>query len=263
MKLAHRVEGEGPPLILLNGIAMTMAAWGPIAADLTVDFTVIRCDLRGQLLTPGPAPADIADHADDVLELLDDLGIASVHIVSTSFGGAVGAIIAGRAPARARSLISVASADGFTDAMEVEIDRWRSACRDVLDGAPGRRVSEVLEPVVYSAEYLAGHVREREASKTATDALPARWFSDLISLLDSAGGAAFTDALGKVKCPTLIAAAELDGFVPRERCRALADAIDGARFEVLPGAGHAVVAEDPALVAGLVRDFIKGLGQTD
>lgn len=258
MTLAHRVDGSGPPLVLLNGIAMTLAGWEPIARPLAENHQVIRCDFRGQLMTPGPAPVRVDAHGDDVLELLDHLGIDSAHLVSTSFGGAVGAIVAGRAPDRVRSLVSIASADGFTASMAEEIARWRQACVDVLDGAPGRRVGEVLEPVVYSEAYLRNHRRERAAAMGAMDALPRAWFEGLIGLLDSAGGFALGDTLESIRCPTLILAAEEDGFIPLQRCRALAEAIRGAEFEVLPGAGHAVVAENPPMVVERVRPFLEG-----
>ena len=48
----------------------------------------------------------------------------------------------------------------------------------------------------------------------------------------------------------------LDGFVPFDRARGLADAIQGARFEVIAGAGHAVVVEQPERVVELCREFL-------
>lgn len=257
--LAHRIEGTGPPLILLNGIAMTMASWAPIAGGLARDFSVIRCDFRGQLLSPGAAHRDVSEHARDVGVLLDHLDIKSAHIVATSFGGAVGAIFASEFSHRTQSLISIASADAFDQVMAKEIRRWRQACVDILNGAPGGWLGEVLEPVVYSPVYLESHGEERQAARTAMGALPSRWFSDLITLLDSADTFNLSGVLGRILCPTLVAAAELDLFVPRKRCQTLAEGIFGAEFRVIGGAGHAAVAEDPEAVLALVRKFITGL----
>ncbi len=253
--LAHRVDGEGPSLVLLNGIAMTMASWGPIAEGLAQGFQVIRCDLRGQLLSPG-AHRNIAEHAKDVVSLLDSLDVKRVHIVSTSFGGVVGALLAVRYPERTKSLISIASTAAFDQGMAVEIGRWRTACEQVLEGAPGSRLAEVLEPAAYSAAYLESHQKERERSRAAMNALPAVWFSDLITLMDSTRGFDLEGELHRVRCPTRIAAAELDGFIPEKQCRALAQSIPGADFQVIPNAGHAVVVEAPNRVLSLIRSFV-------
>ena len=52
--LTHRIDGDGPPLLLLNGGLMSIAVWQPFADALSSTRRVIRCDFRGQLLTPGP-----------------------------------------------------------------------------------------------------------------------------------------------------------------------------------------------------------------
>ncbi len=134
----HTVDGAGPPLLLLNGIAMSAPSWQPVAAPLAENFTVIRCDLRGQLLSPGSPPADVAEHVADVVEVLDHLGLDSVHVLATSFGGAVGALLAARHPERVRSLLSIASADGFTDVMATEVARWRDGDGPIARGSGSR-----------------------------------------------------------------------------------------------------------------------------
>ena len=247
-------DGAGPPLLLLNGIAMTAASWQPVAGPLAERFTVIRCDLRGQLMSPGEPPADVGAHVGDVIELLDHLGLDSVHVLATSFGGAVGALLAARRPDRVRSLLSVASADGFTEVMAAEVARWRAGVVESLSSGDRGVLSDVLEPVVYSPAYVEAHREERAFRRSQIAALPKRWFEDLIGLLDSAESFSLADELASIRCPTLVVAAELDGFIPLDRCRALADAIPGAEFRIIEGAGHAVVVEDPAAVVDLALD---------
>ena len=253
------VDGAGPPLLLLNGIAMTAVSWQPVARPLAGHFTVVRCDLRGQLMSPGAPPADLGDHVDDVIDLLDHLGLESVHVLATSFGGAVGALLAARHPDRVRSLMSVASADGFTDVMAREVARWREATVRSLEGPDRGVLSDVLEPVVYSSAYVEAHRAERALRRRQIAALPDAWFEGLVGLLDSAESFSLRSELAAVRCPTLIVAAELDGFIPLERCRALAEAITNASFRVIEGAGHAVVVEQPATVAALALEFFGGV----
>ena len=118
-------------------------------------------------------------------------------------------------------------------------------------------LSDVLEPVVYSPAYVKAHTEERSLRRAQIAALPKQWFADLVGLLDSADSFSLRDELGSIRCPTLIVAAELDGFIPLDRCRGLADAIPGADFKVIEGAGHAVVVENPTAVVNLASKFFE------
>jgi len=255
--LFHRVEGAGEPLLLLNGIAMTVPSWEPLVRPLAARHRLVRCDFRGQLLTPGPPPEDVGEHVDDLVRLLDHLELERVHVVGTSFGGVVGALLAARHPDRAGSLVCIASADGFGEQMAGEVARWREACVRSLEGPDRGHLSDVLEPVVYSPAYLANHREERAERRRQIAALPDAWFEGLIGLLDSAHSFRVREEMAKIECPTLVIAAELDGFVPQSRARGLAETIPGARLETVEGAGHAVVVERPELIADLCLEFLR------
>jgi pimeloyl-ACP methyl ester carboxylesterase len=254
--LFHQSDGNGEPLLLLNGIAMSAVSWDVVARPLAKEYRVIRCDFRGQLMSPAPPPDNVAEHADDVAALLDDLGIDSAHIVGTSFGGVIGTLLASRHPDRVRSLITIASADGFDEVMADEVARWRAACVQSLEGPDRGHLSDVLEPVAYSPQWVEAHGAERAQRRAQISALPDQWFKGLIALLDSAHSLRLRDELGGVRCPTLVIAAELDAFVPLHRARGLAEAISGASFDVIEGAGHAVVIEQPKRVVELCLQFL-------
>ena len=256
----HRVDGHGEPLVLLNGIAMSVASWEEMARPLAERFRVVRFDFRGQLLSPGEPPHDVLEHASEVVDLLDRLAIDRAHLVATSFGGAVALLVAARWPQRVRSLVSIASADAFDDVMAEEVAKWRRACLDSLASGDRGLISDALEPVVYSPGYLAAHHEERALRRRQIAALPDAWFKGLAGLLDSTPSVALARELAAVACPALVVAAELDGFIPLARTRALAEGIRGAHFTLIEGAGHAVVVEQPHVVAALCLEFLAGLG---
>ncbi len=255
----HQVEGDGEPLVLLNGIAMSAAGWQPVARPLAQRFRVVRCDFLGQLMSPGEPHAQLDCHADDVVALLDHLALDRAHLVATSFGGAVGALVAAGHPERVRSLVTIASADGFTDGMASEVVRWRDAALAAGRGPDRGVLSDVLEAVVYSAGWLASHRAERAQRREQIGLLPERWFFDLAALLATARGASVQETLSAIRCPTLVIAAAEDGFIPRDRCRALAEAIRGAEFQIVEGAGHAVVVEQPAELVRRISAFLGAL----
>jgi pimeloyl-ACP methyl ester carboxylesterase len=101
------------------------------------------------------------------------------------------------------------------------VARWRAACVRSLESRDRGHLSDILEPVVYSPAYVESHRDERAQRRAQIAALPEGWFRGLIGLLDSAHSLRpELDELAAVRCPTLIVAAELDGFIPLERARA-------------------------------------------
>ncbi len=255
----HTVDGDGVPVVLLNGIAMSGPSWEPVAAPLAERYRVVRCDFRGQLLTPTDVPPDLATHAGDVAAVLEHLGAVPAHVVSTSFGGAVAIELAARRPDLVASLVSVASSDGFTEDMAAEVARWRAACEAVLGGADPGVLSDTLEPVVYSGAWRVAHRDELDVRRRHIAQLPRAWFEGLAALLDQAEDLGLGDAPGRVRCPALVVAADEDGFIPTARTRALADAIPGAVYEVIDGAGHAVVVERPEAIVDRVVRWVEGI----
>lgn len=67
-----------------------------------------------------------------------------------------------------------------------------------------------------------------------------------------------TPLLSTIACPTLIATGEQDGWASPAQHAALAEAIPGARLEVIPGAGHMLPVEAPKTLAELLVSFLSG-----
>jgi len=254
--LYYRRDGQGEVLLLLNGIAMSISSWEPVVALLKSRFTIIRCDFRGQLLTPGPAPSEVDSHVKDVEELLDSLTPGPVHVAGTSFGGLVGMRLAARRPG-ILSLTIIASADRFDDAMTVEVRRWRNAARQAAESGDHGHLLDVMAAVVYSKEYRKKNCTLLSNRRDQMQHISPNWFYDLDRLMASTEGIDLTSELGKIQCPSLIAAAERDGFIPLARTKALAEAIPRSEFQIISGAGHAVVVENPEAVAAKILQTTK------
>ncbi len=157
--LAHRVSGtaDGDPVLLLNGGLMTFASWGPIAEDLERGFRVVAFDFRGMLRSPGVPPATLDGHADDVVRLIDHLGIARVHAVGTSFGAEVAVLLAAARPDRVRSLALVTATDHITPSMFDAGTRLREASLRAAAGGDGGVILDLLIESAFSPAYVAAH----------------------------------------------------------------------------------------------------------
>jgi pimeloyl-ACP methyl ester carboxylesterase len=104
--------GGSPPLVLLHGLSANAACFGGlIGAGLSPSFRVIAPDLRGRGKSDKPATGyTMADHARDVVGLLDALGLERVILGGHSFGGYVAIYIAAHFPERVEKLIVIDAA---------------------------------------------------------------------------------------------------------------------------------------------------------
>ena len=255
--LAHVVNGDGPPLLLLNGGLMSYAAWEPFVAVIAQSCRVVRGDFRGQLLSPGEAPSAFAGHADDLLRLMDALGIDSAHIAGASFGALAGITLAARAPDRARSLVAMTATDRITPDMEAGSARMREACRAALDGGDGGRVFDLVSEATWSPAFLTAQAPMLAARRQAVAKLPRAWFTGLEQLLASMDGLDLRPLLPRIACPTLVIGGDEDVTFPVEHSRELAARIPRARLVIVPGGYHGLVVEHARRVIELLVDFVR------
>src|SRR6266705_647372 len=102
--------GAGRPLLLLHGWPEFWLSWEPVMKRLADRYTLIAPDLRGFGDSAKPAgPFGPADHAADMLALLDALGVARVGVIGHDVGGAAMQPLARTAPERLAGLFSSTS----------------------------------------------------------------------------------------------------------------------------------------------------------
>lgn len=254
--LTHRVDGEGEPVLLLNGGLMSIAAWEPVATALAERYQVIRCDLRGQLLTPGEPEPVLETHVADVIALLDYLGLERVHLAGTSYGSFVAILLAALHPERVASVAVVAGTERITPEAWTGTAKLRELALEAAGGGDGAKVLEALLPGTYSPEYLEAQKAALAFHRTWVRSMPTLFFKGFVSMLSSMEGLDLTPHLGAVRCPALIVSPELDSVFPPERSKALAAGIPDARLEIVPGAYHGIVVELPDVTARYLLDFL-------
>src|SRR5919206_3995273 len=109
IRLGYSDTGSGSPVVLLvHGFPLNRSMWDPQLGVLRERARVIVPDLRGfgasEAGPPGPLGMD--QHADDLVALLDALGIRDpVVYVGLSMGGYVGLALWRRHPERVRALV--------------------------------------------------------------------------------------------------------------------------------------------------------------
>jgi pimeloyl-ACP methyl ester carboxylesterase len=254
--LTHQIRGSGPPAVFLNGGMMSFPAWEAVSSRLARGRQVLLFDFRGQLLSPGPPPADLNGHCRDLLDLLDSLGWTQADLIGTSFGAEVAVVVAGREPERVRSLSLITAMERATPAFSRQSREMRTILNEIAAGGARHRFYDLLVERVYSRAYRDREAALLAARRVEVARLPDHWFAELEGLLAAIEEFDVTKPAAAVCCPTQVLIAGLDEVMSDAGARALA-AATGAEIHLHAGAGHAVVAEDPAWVADRLEAFLE------
>lgn len=248
----HRTGGrEVETLVLGPSIGTNLHLLDAQAEALSDTYRVVRFDLRGHGRSPvEPGSATVADLADDVLRLVDDLGVSSFHYAGVSLGGAIGQHLAITAPARIRNLIVIASAARFANPAS-----WTErAARVRAEG------TEFLVPsrtgAWFTADFLQKHPHE---AGRLLDMLRTTSREGCASCCEAIGAFDVRDRLAAVAAPTLVIAGGVDPATPPGTVKIIAENIPGSRFEVVADASHLLNAEKPGTVNRLIRAHLDGL----
>ena len=255
--LTHRVDGSGDPVLLLNGGMMTIGSWSETAARLQTRWRVIRCDFRGQLLSPGPPfHADLSGHVADVVTLLDTLAVQRVHVIGTSFGAEVGLLLAACHPDRVASLVAATATDWSLPEFVAGTRALMDAAGEATSGGSRYALYDLLLPWTYSPAYLEANTALFAARREQVATLPDAWFQGTSSILSALLDLDLRPRLRDVRCPTLVIIAEHDHIMPIERSRAIVAGIAGAEEAFVAGSGHALVVEQPDVFLRLSEQFL-------
>ena len=215
LQIAMRVQGEGKPLLLINGMTRPLQSWAPFTQAFR-GRTVVSFDAPGVGDSPTPVlPLPIPSLAALAVAVLDAAGLAEADVLGFSHGGAVAQQLACDAPDRVGRLVLVATSCGV--------------------GATPSRGRAILNSVGTLAD---------EGPWRFADALGLFWQSLAISSWSS------ISFLGAISAPTLVVCGARDRVVPSANSRVLAGRIPGAVLVMLPG-GHDLQRPEPA--KGLAR----------
>jgi pimeloyl-ACP methyl ester carboxylesterase len=243
---------EGMPILLIHGLAgSSLTEWYQLAPKLATDRRIIVVDHRGHGLSArGDLRFEVADDADDLVGVLDALGVRQVDVVGYSMGGVIAQALAMRNPDRVAKLVLIA-----TFATHSRSYKWLRRVGTVLARAWERLTG------FGAAEVRSGYLIARGAVRPEH----ARWMwrETLRNDVESGSQATFAllrfdsrDWVGKLDLETLVVIPSSDFLVPTKWQHDLAEAIPGAKVLEVDGAGHELVWTHADLVADEVREFL-------
>ena len=253
--LNYEVTGDGEPLLLIMGTSGSIGLWGDLATRLAEGHRVIAYDNRGLGgSSRGSGPITSASVAEDAAALLEALEVPQAHVVGWSLGSAAAQELALAHPGRVLSVVLYATwgrTDGFQRSVFTAL-RHPYATRDMQTalGAAGLAFSpQALDAPDFADQVeamLPAFPQDEEQMQVTVE----QWDADLVH--DT------LDRLGGITAPTLVVVGEQDLLTPPWQAKAVADAIPGAEYELVTGAGssHCLHLERVDDLVGVITAFL-------
>ena len=245
-------SGEGPRLLFLNGSGATLASSGLLIDLFRSRFDVVAHDQRGlgQTDVP-PGPYTMAQYAADALALIDHVGWERCRVVGVSFGGMVAQEVAVTAPERVERLALACTSPGGSAGASYPLHELEHLAADER----ARRAVQLLD-TRFDPAWLEVHPEDsalvkmmagRTAGTKAADQVRGER-EQLLARRDHDVG----DRLGRITCPTLVAAGRYDGIAPLVNSQAIAARVPNAELRVYDG-GHAFFAQDRRAIPDIIE----------
>ncbi len=255
IQIDYEVEGEGPPLLLIYGLAGRGNGFRHQIPALSEKFRTITFDNRGVGESGQPEePYSISGMADDAAGLLDGLGIASACVFGVSMGGMIAQELALRHPDRVRKLALGCTHCGIKNC--IPSPKWVTEIFKTLPGKPREQAVRDSVPFNFSphTQQHRPDLIEAEIERMIPNGQRPHAYENQVRAIYSFD--AF-DRLGEIRIPTLILTGKDDVLIPPENSRMLAGRIPGARLVEFENAGHLFFIEQAELVNQALLEFFR------
>ncbi len=243
---------DAPPVVFIHGFPFSHAMWARQLEAVGRTHRAIAYDLRGHGASDvGDGQYTIEGHVDDLLRLLDHLGLARVTLVGLSMGGYIALRTVERAPGRCSALV-LCDTRSEADGNEAKLKRAAGAAAVKRDGAAAFAegfVKAVFAPGTFQARPEAVAAIRLVIRNTQPLAIAG-------TLIALAGRTDTTASLATIKVPTLVLVGEHDAVTPPEASRSLHAGIPGAELHLVPDAGHLANLENPDFFDAKLLDFL-------
>lgn len=249
LSLFYNDEGQGEPMVLIHGFPLSSEMWQPQRAALQHRFRVITPDLRGMGRSDVPTGGySMTTYADDLVALMDELGIAQAIVGGMSMGGYIAFALLRRAPDRIKGLMLIDTKATPDD--DTAKAKRRSLIEQVRTqgSAAAADTGNMLTPRTHEEQPdLVDYVKRIMLAAPADGIVGA--LEAMIERPDSSA------MLPNIAVPTLVVVGSDDPLTPPNAARAMAEAIPNAQLVVIGGAAHASNLERPDQVNKALLDW--------
>lgn len=266
--LSYVEAGSGPDLAIVNAYGVSSKLWDRVVDRLARDYRVILWNMRGFTPSEYDLKFTIADHADDMVEILDHAGARRMHVLAYCSGTKVGLDACMKLGQRVLSLSFVGG------------NFWPLAGYGPMNSRFATNLHK-LGQMVKKRNFMAPIVVTMMTGKASALpmvaenlALISKEYRDLVVAPFASKGAVLTYAdlvvnyyevdttsyLDQVTVPTFVIGAGADAIVDPELSPAAAARIRGAEYVAMPEFNHFCMIEAPDALSELVAGFLTRTG---
>ncbi|BAC68229.1 hydrolase [Streptomyces avermitilis] len=241
--------GCGRPVVLLHGLAGHAGEWDTLAGALSPRYRVIAVDQRGHGASERfPREVSRAAYVADVVAVLDQLALHRPVLVGQSLGGHTAMLTAAAHPHLAHALVLVeAGPGGPNPRVQAEIGGWLDAWPTPF---PSRESAvEFLGGGLVGEGWAAG-LEERDGWWPCFDR------EIMVASLAEIAQRSFWDEWARITCPVLTVLGQ-SGIISPQESETMLRRLPVATAASVPGAGHDVHLERPAVLRHLIQEFLE------
>ncbi len=244
---------QGTPLVLIHGFPLSHAMWDAQIKALSTTHRVIAYDIRGFGASDvGTGQASIEFFVDDLMGVLDALKVDKAILCGLSMGGYIALRAVERHPERVERLI-LCDTRSEADSNEAKVKRAKavqSIQKDGIEPFAKEFVKGVLAAKTLESKPEIVKILIHQISKNSVVGICG-------ALIAMAARTDTTEALPKIKVPTLILVGEEDKLTPPDSARKMAGLIPQSKLEIIPGAAHMSNLENPDVFNAKIAGFLK------
>jgi pimeloyl-ACP methyl ester carboxylesterase len=242
--------GEGPTLLLIQGLGTDHRAWNPIVEHLAPYLHVVTFDNRGVgKASPVGESTTIEDLADDAAELIRHLGVGPVHVGGVSLGGGIAMRVASRHPELVKSL-ALHSTAARPDPRLLSVLEFRKQI--LANGMAGQMLRAFVALWAWGPKHIS--LAKLPEGSTEIDQLALEEYAAHLRIATQQW---MTDEeLAKITAPTLVTVGTADILTTVDHAHDLYRGIANAELVTVEGGGHAYYTENPGLFAALQLGWV-------
>lgn len=237
-----------PVMVFVNSLGTDFRIWRDVIVDFAGEAAMIAYDKRGHgLSSVGNSPYSMEDHVEDLEALLDHLNVKGAVICGVSVGGMIAQGLYARRPDLVSMLVLCDTAHKIGTA-----EIWNERIAEVEENG-FEDLADIIMERWFTPDFHENHPAELQGYYNMLTRQTVEGYAGTCAAIRDAD---YTEEAGNISIPTLCVVGDQDGSTPPEMVEAFAALVNGAKFEIIPGAGHLPSIEQPETLCRIIKKFM-------